>query len=351
MNYQKRSYVLPLALCAGAVFPLDAQVTPVPGVTPPKVGANAKIQGTTAAIDRSRQDPASVARGNTLFVANCGFCHGATAKGTDIGPDLMRSVVVLDDDKGELLFPKVRSHSNKTAISGSLTDAQLTDIDAWLKVQYYGIANRNTYDYLSIVLGDARKGEALFNGAGKCSTCHSVTGDLAGIGSRTEPHTLQSLWISGGGGGRGGGRGRGAAGASGPAGGTGGAPVAAAGGRGARGGRGGRGGGGGGAVAANSGSGDAGSTVLDETPPVIGRGTVTITVTLPDGTTIDGVAMGVNDFTVAMKDMQGKYHSWTRIGDFPKVVTHNPLQAHGDILRSITDDEMHNMTAYLVTIK
>lgn len=322
MNFQKQSYVLPLALCAGAVCYLTAQqVTPVPGVAPPKVGTNATVQGTEAAIQRSRQDPAAVARGATLFLANCGFCHGATAKGTDIGPDLMRSKIVLDDDKGELLFPKVRNHTNRNAISASLTDAQLSDIDAWLKVQYYGIANRNTYDYLNIALGDAKKGEAFFNGAGKCNTCHSVTGDLKGIGSRYEPHALQSLWISGGGGGRGrGGAGRG-------------------------GGRGGRGG------AAAGGGGDAGSTVLDETPPVIGKGTQTVTVTLANGQTFNGVAEGINDFNVSIKDMQGKYHSWAKIGDYPKVVVHNPLQAHGEILRSITDDEMHNLTAYLVTLK
>jgi hypothetical protein len=181
-------------------------------------------------------------------------------------------------------------------------------------------------------VGDAKKGEAFFNGAGKCGTCHSVTGDLAGIGGRYEPHLLQSRWISGGGGGRGG--------ASGAA--------AASGGRGGRG-RGGR--GGGGAEVAAAGGGDPGSTVLDETPPVIGRGTQTVTVTLENGQTIDGVALAINDFTVTIKDMQGKYRSWTKIGDFPKVVTHNPLQAHGDILRSITDDDMHNVTAYLVTIK
>ena len=36
-----------------------------------------------------------------------------------------------------------------------------------------------------------RPGEAYFNGAGRCSTCHSPTGDLKGVGAKYEPATLQ----------------------------------------------------------------------------------------------------------------------------------------------------------------
>ena len=49
--------------------------------------------------------------------------------------------------------------------------------------------------------------------------------------------------------------------------------------------------------------------------------------------------------------MSGAYHSYTRNGDFPKVEMHNPLQAHGEILKTLTDEDMHNVTAYLVTLK
>jgi len=312
---------LALALCAGTVVQTGAQVTPVPGVAPPKIGANATIQGTQAAIRGSKQDPAAVSRGNTLFVANCGYCHGATAKGTDIGPDLIRSVIVLNDDKGELLFPKVRNHSNKTAIAPGLTDAQLSDIDAWLKVQFYGVAMRATYDYLNIVVGDAKKGEAFFNGAGKCGTCHSVTGDLAGIGGKADPPTLQSRWISG-------------------------LPVVFPGAAMAPG----RGGAGRGPGSA-PGGGDPGSTIFDEAPPVILPYIPTETVTFENGQTLEGVDRGSNEFYIVIKDMQGAYHSWPKVGDFPKVTVHNPRQAHFDLIRTLTDDDMHNVTAYLVTLK
>ncbi len=50
--------------------------------------------------------------------------------------------------------------------------------------------------------------KAYFNGPGKCNTCHSVTGDLAAIGAKYDPRTLQGALLSGrsaGQGGRGGG--------------------------------------------------------------------------------------------------------------------------------------------------
>jgi mono/diheme cytochrome c family protein len=50
----------------------------------------------------------AVERGQKLFVANCGFCHGANARGGEGGPDLVRSVVVLDDDNAEHIGPVVR---------------------------------------------------------------------------------------------------------------------------------------------------------------------------------------------------------------------------------------------------
>ena len=48
------------------------------------------------------------------------------------------------------------------------------------------MSNRRDYKILDIVVGDPKAGEAFFNGAGKCASCHSPTGDLAGVGSRYE---------------------------------------------------------------------------------------------------------------------------------------------------------------------
>jgi mono/diheme cytochrome c family protein len=49
---------------------------------------------------------------------------------------------------------------------------------------------------LNVVTGNVDAGRAFFNGAGKCSTCHSASGDLAGIATRvTPPVNLQQRFL------------------------------------------------------------------------------------------------------------------------------------------------------------
>jgi cytochrome c oxidase cbb3-type subunit III len=289
--------------------PAQTTQTPAAAASP---GANATIGATPAAVRQSGEDPAAVARGQEAYAsAACASCHGTTAKGTDAGgPDLVRSPLVEDDTKGELIGPVLsQPHPKNGGTKLNLTDQQISDIAAWLRVQVYGAAMRDTYTYQNIVVGDAQKGEAFFNGPGKCNTCHSVTGDLAGIGSKYQPPQLQGLWISGGANARfGRGLGRGL-------------------------------------FTAN------GGMLADTSPPVITRSTITITVTLADGQKFTGVPVSYDDFHVAFRDMSGAYHSFDRRGEWPKVEVHNPLQPHWDLLKHLTDDEMHNVTAYLVTLK
>jgi hypothetical protein len=59
----------------------------------------------------------------------------------------------------------------------------------------------------------------------------------------------------------------------------------------------------------------------------------------------------VDDFIVSLHDANGEYRSFSRDGDTPKVETTNPLKAHTDLLSKYTDPDIHNVTAYLVTIK
>jgi cytochrome c oxidase cbb3-type subunit III len=275
----------------------------------PTVGNDATISATPAAVRQSGEDPVAVSRGAEAYTsAGCGSCHGATAKGTNVGPDLVRSPLVEDDTNGELIGPVLSQPHPTGGQKLNLTDQQISDIAAWLRVQVYGAAMRDTYSYLNIVVGDPQKGEAFFNGAGKCNTCHSVTGDLAGIGSKYAPPQLQGLWISGGANARfGRGRGR--------------------------------------LLTAN------GGLLADTSPPEVGPSTVTITVTLADGQKLTGVPVSVDDFHVAFRDMSGAYHSFDRSNGYPKVEVHNPLQPHWELLKHLTDDEMHDLTAYLVTLK
>lgn len=280
-----RTTVLPL-LCAGF---LSAQIPTTPG-------AKATIVGSPAAIAGSKQNLEAVARGGPLFVEKCGGCHGATAKGTNRAPDLVRSLLVLDDEKGILIAPVIRNgRPDKGMPKFNLTEDQISDIVAWLHVQTYAADHRNTYLFLDALTGDPKKGEAYFNGAGKCATCHSPTGDLKGIGSRYDAHDLQGHWLQPRTFGRGGGRGRGRAGAL--------------------------------------------------------SATVTVTVTLKDGKVLSGTLDRLDDFDVAFHDQNGDYHSFARDGAVPKVEVHDPLKVHTEMLGKYTDDDIHNVTAYLETLK
>src|SRR5206468_1661305 len=69
--------------------------------------------------------------------------------------------------------------------------AELRDLAEFLKLRIEETShNRSTDQPPNVMTGNAAEGRAFFNGAGKCSTCHSPTGDLAGIG-KLEGVTIQ----------------------------------------------------------------------------------------------------------------------------------------------------------------
>src|SRR6516165_12566537 len=76
-------------------------------------------------------DPASVARGKALFEMACAFCHGEDARGGDGGSNLLRSQIVLDDDKGESIGNVVRNGIDAMP-KMEFTDTQLADIAAFI---------------------------------------------------------------------------------------------------------------------------------------------------------------------------------------------------------------------------
>ena len=293
MRYRKLIATFAVLLLTAAVRYLGAQGPPA-GRAGVSGGSKDSITATAAAIAGSNQDPAAVERGGKLYSANCAGCHGATAKGGVGAPDLIRSLLVLDDEKGDLIAPVLREgRPDKGMPKPSLNEPQIADIVAWLHAQTYAADHRVTYAFQNVVTGDARKGEIYFNTAGKCSSCHSATGDLAGIGKKYDPHTLQTRWLQPGG---------------------------------ARGGRG-------------------------PAPKVSSRAATTVKVTLPSGQSFSGLLDQIDDFNVSLHDSYGEYHSFTRDGDMPKVEIHDPLKAHTDLLRHYSDADIHNVTAYLVTLK
>lgn len=80
------------------------------------------------------------------------------------------------------------------------------------------------------------------------------------------------------------------------------------------------------------------------------RGTKrTVTVTLPTGETLKGPLDHLDEFTVALHDSAGWYRSFPL--DQVKVSVHDPLAAHRQLLNTLTQSDVHNLFAYMETLK
>lgn len=75
-----------------------------------------------------------------------------------------------------------------------------------------------------------------------------------------------------------------------------------------------------------------------------------VTVTLANGSKVEGRLVRIDDFIVTLVDDEGQ-KTFRRQGNVPKVDLHDPLQPHKDLLPKYTDTDIHNLTAYLVTVK
>ncbi len=203
--------------------PPAGQAPPAPNAPPGGAQAPVPVQGgrgrgnpaTFPAQQRPPGDPALIARGQTLFGVNCRICHGADLRGGDMGGvNLLRSQLVLNDQKGELILPVVHNGRQNPGMPPMPPFPGLPDDDVRAIAEYIhsvaatmrGQGNPppgSEPAALNIVVGDAAAGKAFFTA--KCASCHSATGDLQGLAGRiTDPTQLQTTWVSGGGAGRGG---------------------------------------------------------------------------------------------------------------------------------------------------
>jgi mono/diheme cytochrome c family protein len=144
--------------------------------------------------ERQKIDPAAVKRGRGVYAQYCNNCHGSTAKGTERGPDLIRSAVVLRDRLGNGIGPAAQKGPSHQA---KLSAADIVDLSHFLHERIESTAtNRTARVPLNVLTGDPEAGRAFFNGAGRCNTCHSPTGDLAGIATRIpDGVNLQQRWL------------------------------------------------------------------------------------------------------------------------------------------------------------
>jgi cytochrome c oxidase cbb3-type subunit III len=283
-----------LALTA---IPIQAQGPPQapPGGGPPTpAGGRRGGGGFSAAFPQhAAADPAMVERGKALYGVHCNFCHGSDARGGEGGPNLLRSDLVLNDKNGELIANVVQNGKGDMP-KLNLTKEQVSDIAAFIHSFRVGGYDESRMVPPSILVGDAKAGEAAFKT--KCASCHSPSGDLKGLASKiADPKQLQNGWLM---------------------------PV----GGGGRGGRGGRGG-------------------PFNVPPT------TVTVTQASGQKVTGRLARIDDFTVTLIDSEDTQRTFRRDGDVPKVEVNDPLKPHKDLLPTYTDKQIHDLTAYLVTLK
>src|SRR5207344_1249263 len=98
------------------------------------------------------------------------------------------------DRLGDQIGPALKKLANHKA---DLTKAQVTDLTHFFKDQIEATAkNRNPERPPNVLTGNVDAGRAYFNGAGKCNTCHSPTGDLKGIATRIPvPVNLQQRFL------------------------------------------------------------------------------------------------------------------------------------------------------------
>jgi cytochrome c oxidase cbb3-type subunit 3 len=75
----------------------------------------------------------------------------------------------------------------------------------------------------------------------------------------------------------------------------------------------------------------------------------TATVTTASGNTISGQLVHLDEFTVSIRDAAGWIHTWDR--GAVKMTVHDPLAEHRRLLMNYTDAELHDLFAYLETLK
>jgi len=236
---------------------------------------------------RKAVDPALAEQGKNLFGVRCAFCHGSDARGGESGPNLLRSEIVLNDQDGEKIGPVIlHGRPQQGMPSFDMSAEQIKQIADFLHSLPVSGNERGRNGHIVIPVGDASAGKKDFDQ--KCASCHSVTGDLKGIGTRIkDPRALQQSWMM----------------------------------PGMRGG-----------------------------DPSVKAPEKKVTVETAEGK-VSGELLRMDDFIVRLKTDDGEIRSFSRNGNLPKVVVTDPLKGHLDLLSTYTDKSIHDITAYMVSIK
>jgi cytochrome c oxidase cbb3-type subunit 3 len=153
---------------------------------------------------------------------------------------------------------------------------------------------------LRVIVGNPRAGSRYF--AANCTGCHSITGDLKRIAAKyPEPRTLQNIWVSG----------------------------------------------------SNASPTSRLAGLLPPTESLRGcqAPKPTVVVTLANGEKLRGMLLQENDFVVTLVGHDGARRTITRDADVIGVEIHDPNEPHRKLALTLDDKAMHDVTAYLATLK
>jgi cytochrome c oxidase cbb3-type subunit III len=265
------------------LFAVPLLGTPAVSAAQTPIPAPARSEGTqSGTVVPKSYPPALIQSGSSLFRQNCSFCHGRDAAGGESGPDLTRSKLVSEDVDGDKIGDVVlNGRADKGMPHFGFSDQQIASLAAFIHAQQNAAltkkGGRRGVDVSDLQTGNADSGKQYFNGTGGCASCHSPTGDLAGIASRYKGLELEEHMLY----------------------------------------------------------------------PKHAKSRVA--VTLVSGQTITGALEYLDEFTVGLIDSAGSYRSW-RTGDVQYKVD-APVNAHVELFSKYTDADIHNLMAYLQTLR
>jgi cytochrome c oxidase cbb3-type subunit III len=260
-----------------------------------------RAEVTAAAVVQAPAGPPPTAelaaKGAELYRSSCATCHGASAGGGPGGaPNLSASAIAMANDGGaQLAAFLVMGRPERGMPARPVTEEEALFLSA--KLRSFGFKSTTEAANERVLVGDASAGKAFFDGdIGRCHHCHAVNADtqrsaadLSAIGAKyPDPKALQNAMVLPG--------------------------------------------------------------RRWYWSPANSRD-VTATLRFRDGRKVFGYLSSVSDFKVVIRDDAGQEQSFPRADGEPRVELQDRLQAHLDLLRRYKDNDIHDLTAYLATLR